>query len=571
MKQSINKYVYHAKKIGFLSIFVFGLISSLNSQSWAQLSLSTLEPQNLEQGQQQDFTLFGGGFGETVTVSFEGMPGTDSGVTLVGSPTIVSAADANDGRGDRITFAAQATATAAVGGRNLIVTTASESRTKYAALNIRAGSGGGNNSGGNNSGGNMGGMMTTDPGSNDSNNDRITGGLYDNLPPREDGEINVITRASPPKIEIGGQQNLWIEGRQFPPNVEVKFNITGIDAALDNNSMPYPIQVYRNTQDTGEELDGILYYARVAPDAPLGPISVTLRDPATGSTLTKENIIEIVDVGQGLIFNTTGAENIEQVSSASPVAVRAGRSVAMWVLGQGFNIDSTIEFSNPSIQSVRPSEVVIDAQNAPGFDGIRSYLQVPPTAAPGLVSVTVRNPNTTNKTGVDLFEVFPPANLEGNDTQPPMGIGGICEGDDTMQTISEIVAADPGQVYLGQETDLKVFARGLACRASFVLRGGGIEVIGDTPVYQDQVDPALRFFQLRIKVSPSATLGPRHFTILNPNGSTKTKDNLFTVTAGPNGAGAACQNTEGPHSFYTLLVLLLSLLFFKQKSKVLAK
>ena len=363
---------------------------------------------------------------------------------------------------------------------------------------------------------------------------------------------------------MGGQVVLWIEGREFPPDVEVKFNTTAIDQALNTDEMVIPQQVFRNTSDTSGELDGILYYARIAGDAPLGPVSITLRSTSMGASYTQEGLFEIVELGQGLVFDNTGAENIEQVSSASPEAVRAGRNVALWVLGQGFNIDSTIEFSNPSIQSVSPSEVVIDAQVAPGYDGVRSYLQVPPTASPGPVSVTIRNPNATNKTGVDLFEIFPPANLEGAMPLPGEGsVGMACEDGDFEENLSEIVGAEPYEIGLGQEIDLKIYARGLACRASFILYGGGIEVIGNTPVYQDSSDPALRFFQLRIKVSPVAPIGPRKVAILNPNGTSKIKENVFTVVVGSSSSGAACQNLNSGQPLFILIFALFCITLFR--------
>ena len=356
--------------------------------------------------------------------------------------------------------------------------------------------------------------------------------------------------------------NLWIEGREFPADVQVKFSTTKIENAYNSQSMQIFQEVYPNTQGTCEELDGILYFARIAVDAPLGPVSITLTSPSTGVTYTEEGLFEIVEEGQGLIFDETGAEDIEQVTSASPAIVRAGANTAMWLLGRGFNIDSTVSYSHQSLRQAQNPEVVIEAQNAPGFDGIRSYLQIPPTAQPGPVSVTVANPNGTTQTGVDLFEIYPPASLEGQD-QLPNGGAGACEGDDFLQNVSAILGAEPSLLARGEETDLKIYANGLACRASFILYGGGIEVIGDQPVYQDQADPALRFFQLRVRVSPSAPLGPRRVAILNPNGSSKTEEGLITIVASRGGAGAACQSQSGAQPLFILIFTLISLMFLR--------
>ena len=547
---------------------LYGLSVSLFMMLWstsalAQLSVSTLEPNYIEQGTQQEFTLFGRGFDADTELRFEVSPGQEAEVRVTSMIEFVSGADVGDSRGDRLVFTAQAEVSAAPGSSNLVVTTSSESRTKYAALNIRPGTGGSTNPNGNSGDMDPNGNMSPDgsPGS-DGNMGGVnnSGSLYEGLPDRVMGQINAVTRASPPKGEAGGQVNLWIEGREFPSDLQVKFGTTKIEPAINSNNEPIPSQVFRNTSDTGGEMDGILYYARIGLDAPLGPVTITLQSPSTGVSYVAEDIFEIVEQGQGLIFDERGAEDIETVSSASPTAVRAGRNTAMWLLGTGFNIESRVEYSNPAVQQVRSSEVVISAQNAPGYDGIRSYLQIPPTATPGMVSATVTNPNGTSTQGIDLFEIIPPANVEGMGGTP-VGVGGTCQDTDFDVVISEIVASDPNEVFLGQETDLKIFARGLACNASFLLYGGGIEVLTEPRVFQDQSDPTLRFFQLRIKVNANAPLGPRSVTILNPNGSSKSRDDAFTVLASSGATtGASCRQGQRHHSAFALIFVLLSIM-----------
>ena len=544
----------------YLGVYASILLWSI--PAFAQLSVSTLEPNYIEQGTQEEFTLFGRGFDADTELNFEIAAGQDGGVSVTSTIEFVSGADIGDSRGDRLIFTIQADASAEPGSRNLVVVTTAESRTKYAALNVRPGSGRGTTNPGDPMDPNdpMNPTDPVDPG-NTTQGNMNSGSLYAGLPDREMGEINAVTRASPPKGEAGGQVNLWIEGREFPSDLQIKFSTTKIEPALNSMGEPIASQVFRNTSDTGGEMDGVLYFARISLDAPLGPVSITLQSPSTGASYVAEDLFEIVEEGQGLIFDERGADDIEMVSSASPVAVRAGRNTAMWLLGTGFNIESRVEYSNPALQEVRPSEVVISAQNAPGYDGMRSYLQIPPTATTGMVSVTITNPNNTSSQGIDLFEVVAPASIEGS---TPVGVPGTCQDSDADLVISEIVTSDPTEVYLGQETDLKIFARGLACSASFLLYGGGIEVLSEPQVFQDQSDPTLRFFQLRIKVNANAPLGPRSVTILNPNGSSKSRDNAFTVLASSGtSTGTACQQGQSAQSVFTLLLVLLSIVCLK--------
>ena len=530
------------------SLIVFMSLMTMGHQAKAQLALSTLDPNYIEQGEEKEVMLFGRGLSPELSIAFDDGSGNTSEVTIVDTPELVLAADAQDGRGDRLVFTISAAAGIPLGPRNLNVSDGTEMRSKIGALSIRPGDGAGMGIG-------MGGMDGMNGMGGMDNDTGRRASLYDDLPPRQPGTINAVTRASPPKAEIGGQFVLWIEGREFPEDVEVKFGTNTIDVALDSQGNPMPIQVIRNTEDSGGEMDGIIYFGRVGLNAPVGDTTISLSSPSIGAPFNKDGLFEIVPEGEGLIFDMTGAEEIGGVTSASPLRVRAGKNIALWTVGIDFNIMSQIGFSNPSIQEIRPSEVVIGAQNAQGYDGIRSYLQIPPTATPGMVNITVTNPNGSEALGVDMFEIFPPSN-QGN-TVTPGGIGGACTGDDRDQIISEIIGSDPSEVRRGTEVDLKIFARGLACNASFSIYGGGIDVL-PTPapaVYQDQEDPTIRFFQMRIKVSNAAPLGPKGVTIINiDDGMSKSRDDVFSVVAGSGAnTGASCQQKERSFPLFFLL------------------
>ena len=526
-----------------VSLFIL-LIGALYSQASAQIRLSELEPNRLAQGATEELTLFGDLFEEGMTLSFSG-----EGVAVQEVIMITQGQDAGDGRGDRVTFSVSVTPDAELAPRNLTVSMPGQNdMTKYSALTIVAGNGmagtptdpmGGNDDP----------VDPNDPMMNTPNPDPMNDGsdnpLYSDLPPRQDGQINSITQASPPIGELGGQVNLWISGREFPSDIEVKFNTPEIGQAYSENQ-PIPPQIIRNTSDTNGSLDGILYFIRISPTAPLGPVDITLSSASTGSTLTAQRIFEIVPRGEGLNEQIMGSDDLESVSGASPLAIRAGRNTALWVWGRGFNAQSRIEFNNPSIEFVRPSVPVIQAQNMPGFDGMQNFLLPAAEALPGPVNVTITNPNGTREVGMGLFSVVPASgNASGAPTTPQGEISGIqenCLMDDYETSVIEVSAVTPNEVMRGETTEIEIIGSGFACGATVMLRGGGIEKIGQEIFSRDPINPNLTFFRMRIAVAPDAKLGSRTVIVMNLNGSIKSKDAL-TVIEEQRVAGAACSTS----------------------------
>ena len=102
-------------------------------------------------------------------------------------------------------------------------------------------------------------------------------------------------------------------------------------------------------------------------------------------------------------------------------------------------------------------------------------------------------------------------------------------GADLNLVISEIIAVSPNEVSPGQLVDLKIFAEGINCNASFLIYGDGVEVLTEPQIYQDTSDRSLRFIKLRLKLSEDASLGPRKVVILNPNGSVASAPNLLEI------------------------------------------
>jgi hypothetical protein len=356
---------------------------------------------------------------------------------------------------------------------------------------------------------------------------------------------------------VGGQVNLWIEGRSFPDNVEVKFNTPEIDVAYVNNEpIPDALRVRHNTASSRGYMDGIYYKIRISPLAPLGPVEITIKDPTTGSTLTADRLFEIVPRGEGLNLNQEGAVEIESVTGASPVAVRAGSDSAMWVYGQGFNLFSEIRYSVPTIQEAQPSEAVISAANWPGYDGFRSYLRIPANTPVGPVDVTVKNPNNSTATKMAAFEVFP------SNGAPIVGGGGgapvpECNEDDSDLYVQLVGQMTPNIIQQGETVTVSLAGMGFGCSPLILITGlGGVEML--SPAYRspDPINPALQNLNFTIRVAANAPPGPRSVTVVNPNMSQQHNPQAFTVVAADDGP-ACSTSASGAHSWPLMILFAL--------------
>lgn len=529
---------------------------------WA-IPLGQLTPGVINQGETLEFTLFGSDFDPNMQITFSG-----TGVNVVGQYQIQPASMFGDGEGDRVVFQVQATATAETTLRSLTVTIPEQTpTTKFSALQV-IGTSNPNNPNNPNDPNNP--NSSNDPNNpnnpNDPNNPNNSNDpvdidesdpRYQNLPPRQSGQVNIITRASPDRGELGGQVNLWIEGREFSDDVDVKFGSTGLFQAYYND-MPIPSKVVRNTDTSNGNIDGVLYFLRISPDAQLGPVSITVTSPSSGTSYTKNDIFTIVREGEGIVNQVTGSEDIDSIAGASPPVGRAGQNAAVWVWGNGFNVMSRAEYSNPAISLVRDSVPVIESQNFPGYDGMQTFLQIAPNALPGPVNVTISNPNGTSATGVGVFSIIDSSGGAGTPGGPSGGIEQQCTGVvDNNQEITSVPFVTPDTISRGMVSEIEIIGEGIACGANVIFHGGGIRTIGQPRFFTNPELPGYTTIQWQIEVATNAQLGSRAITVINPNNtSPKTNPDAFTVVNEFYNDPPSCQTPSASISLFDLLILL---------------
>ena len=536
-------------------IFIFICTCLSMNYAWSQVRVGDLVPDQIARGEQLEFTLYGDNFASGMTVSFvDNNQQAVNQLNVQGSIDVQFAEDIGDGRGDRATFTLYADPSTTVATYNLLVNVPNENAVyKYVALKVVEGSNSMNDQMDNNMNDNMNDNM------NQSGDDR-----YDNLPPRQEGQINAITSASPPVGEVGAQVNLWIEGRDFDDNPTIKFSSNELFQAYSNNQ-PIPLEVVHNLEYSNGELDGIMYFLRISAQASLGPIDITVQN-SNGSSYTLMGEFEVVAQGSIDLENVMDAENIEGVTGASPLAIATGVTSPMWIWGTGFNRQSVLSFNNNAIRDFRPPKVIINAQNYPGYDGVQAFLDVPTEANTGPVDVTITNPNGSNETGIALFEIVNTGDVSGsgNGGDNVSGIRENCDGNDLNTSIVEISAVDPNEIERNKVTSIEIIGSGFACGASIVYHGGGITPVSAPIFSKDPSNPSLNYFRVDVDVAADAALGSRAITIVNPNGSVKTNAEAFRVIEANNesavGSGAACK-TLPTHSHTSRSMDLIMMLF----------
>jgi hypothetical protein len=270
------------------------------------------------------------------------------------------------------------------------------------------------------------------------------------------------------------------------------------------------------------------------------------------------------------VINQEGAEEIEGVVGASPLVMRAGKSGAVWVWGNGFNVRSTLTLSEPSIRLIRNPEPVIEAQNMPGYDGFRTYLELPSNTPEGPVDVIIENPNGSSATGVGLFSVVPPLDTMTPEGEVPEDIP-ECTTDDSMLILGYIGELTPNLIAQGETVQVQLPGSGFSCSPRLVISGGGVAVT--SPVYrtQDERDPTLSYLNFTLQVEPNAPLGMRTISVINSNGDTRDNRQAFTVISATPIGGAACQSGSPvsgrtAHPFALMITLLLSALALTRRA-----
>ncbi|MEZ4471668.1 MAG: hypothetical protein R3F60_12870 [bacterium] len=361
-------------------------------------------------------------------------------------------------------------------------------------------------------------------------------------PPPQQGVVTEVTRASPRAGEQGAQVNVWIAGRSFTEGLDVKFSQPGIGpASFRGEALAYGI--VRNAESERGEYDGIQYYMRIAPETPVGPIDVTVTGQG-GSTATGVGIFQVVAPGEEPP-PLPGAGDVDEITGASPRAVRAGRNVAVWMWGAGIAEGAEVTFGAPGVELVAPSEVVEEAQNNPGYAGVRNYLKIAADAAPGPVPVTIRNPNGTQATHPGLFEIVPgsgaapgvPGGGGGGVNNPSaVGDGGPCPDEQT--SVEAVVRVVPAVLEPGTTVNVAIVGRAFACGANVIIPGGGLTPAAEPRLVHDADDPLETTLFWKLTVAADAAPGARDVTVINPNNTSKTLPAAFSVGTGSARAAA---------------------------------
>jgi hypothetical protein len=346
--------------------------------------------------------------------------------------------------------------------------------------------------------------------------------------------VDVVTRASPTAGAQGEQVNLWVVGRTFTDGVTVTFSAPGMGPALVDG-LPLPLSVVRNAPSE-EKLDGIQFFLRISPDTPVGPVDITVTGP-DGTSATGAGVFNVLRPGD-LPPPVAGAGNADTIAGASPPGFRAGRNISLWIWGRDFEPGAQVIFSNPGIHPYSDFEVVNEAGNYDGADGIRAFLLVNADVPPGPIDVTVRNPNLSQVTRQGLVQVV------GDDGAGAGGAGGggglpvePCLPDTT--SIADIVAVQPVEALRNSPLPLTIIGHGFACGATVVISGGGLRAPqGSAPrILRDAVDPTLTTLQWDLEVDEAARFGPRDVTVVNPNNSSKTLPGAFEIVETLSGDG----------------------------------
>jgi len=268
-------------------------------------------------------------------------------------------------------------------------------------------------------------------------------------------------------------------------------------------------------------MDGLIYYLRVLPTAPLGPVDVTVQNVSTGSQYSAPGLITVVSAEE---ITEQGADDVIAVTGASPSIVPIGSSATMWITGQGFNRRSTILYSRPGIQLLRPTETVLETMNE-GENGIYSSITIPDNEPAGPVNVTVLNPNGSSVTRLNAFE------LGSATPAPPSPEPPACP-DDLELSVTRVGQLTPLELRRGEERMVELEGEGFSCRAEVLISGDGVEVTSTAQRSSPADDSTLSF---TVRVAEGATLGPRGLTVVNANGSDQSNPLAFTVIGAEDG------------------------------------
>jgi len=457
--------------------------------------------------------------GSTVSISGDGIMETEP-------PTVILEGDRNDsGRGDGIVYLFSIAADAMPGTRNVtVISPDGRTVTSENAIELVP---------------DMNAMMPVP------------------MPPST--VVDRVSRASPAYVTRGEQVNLWVVGETFTPGVMLTFGNPGLGPALLNGE-PIPQEVFPNAASEAGNLDGIQYFMRVAPDAPLGISDITVTG-TDGSTATGRQLIEVLRSGARPPAGGNGGP-VDAVTGASPRAAYLGRNVSLWIWGEGFEPNATVTFSNPKIQNYTPPEVVEVSQSHPGYSGIRNFLIVAQDAPLGPVDITVTNPGGAPRTASGLFEIVDGDGQVG-------GSGAVSDqGDcpDDRTSVAALTRVTPDTLPIGRKVRLAIEGQAFACGAQVRIDCCGIKAHDQPRLVRDAANPFNTTLYWTVEAEQSAELGARSLTVINPNNTSKNLENAIQVTPQPQVVlEGGCDQVSAPSQMEWLWLVLFGVSFGRRR------
>ena len=217
--------------------------------------------------------------------------------------------------------------------------------------------------------------------------------------------------------------------------------------------------------------------------------------------------------------------------------------------GSRFEPTSVVSFDREGVGQAMfngaplPSEVYLRSQGQNNeLDGLTYYMQVgpPDQVQPGPLSVTVTNADGSSATGVGLIEILPPGQ-----TSPPPNLN---------QAVDAVTGASPRAVFLGRNVSLWIWGEGFVsgARVEFLSPQTGAPVAGIQSYAPPEVverstsHPGFAGIRNFLLIDAMAPLGAVDVRITNPNGSSQTARQLFSLVNAADGAqGSPDYTPEG--------------------------
>ena len=334
---------------------------------------------------------------------------------------------------------------------------------------------------------------------------------------------------------------IWLQTEPVEPPFEVYLSGDGLSLTTP------PVLMHNALDGDDAAYDHIAVYFEVAEDASPGIRDIWLEDQ-NGLRVIRGAFV--VTPTSSPIGTYRQAVRVDAVSRASPSYARPGEQVNLWLVGRGFEPTSSVSFDReglgPAVLNGEPipSEVHLRSQGQNNeLDGLQYYLQVggPEQVQPGPVSVTVTNVDGSSATGVGLIEILPPGQ-----TSPPPNLN---------QPVDAITGASPRAVFLGRNVSLWIWGEGFAngAQVEFLSPQTGAPMQGIQSYAPSEVverstsHPGYSGIRSFLLIDAMAPLGPVDVRITNPNGSSQTARQLFSLVNAADGAQGSPEYTPRAH------------------------